>query len=96
MLSEVRLEQEVVTEANWGEIKNMPGLAKAESCFYIGRAVAALASDPKIMAKSGHALSAGYLAQEYGFTDLDGTQPIWYRGEGMFNGNGNFVVREDK
>ena len=97
MLSEVRLEREGegLAEENWGEIKNKPSLANKESCFYIGRAVVALATDPKIMAKTGHALSAGYLAREYGFTDVGGTQPIWYVGEGIFS-NGNFVVQEDQ
>jgi len=97
MLSEVRLEREGegLTEENWGEIKNKPSLANKESCFYIGRAVVALATDPTIMAKTGHALSAGYLAREYGFTDVGGTQPIWYVGEGIFS-NGNFVVQEDQ
>lgn len=46
-----------------------------ESPHYIGRAVAALASDPNIAAKAGQALSTGVLVDEYGFTDLDGTQP---------------------
>jgi NAD(P)-dependent dehydrogenase (short-subunit alcohol dehydrogenase family) len=95
MLSEVRLEQEVGPNANWDEIRKTPGLAKAESCFYVGRAAAALAADPNIMARSGHALSTGQLAREYGFTDIDGTRPIWYPGEGVFQKNGNFVVQED-
>ena len=46
-----------------------------ESPHYIGRAVAALASDPNIAAKAGQALFTGLLVDEYGFTDLDGTQP---------------------
>ena len=77
------------------EIRKKPGLEKAESCLYTGRAVVALATDPKIMEKTGHALSTGYLAREYGFTDVDGTQPMWYAGEGTFS-NGNFVVRKDQ
>jgi NAD(P)-dependent dehydrogenase (short-subunit alcohol dehydrogenase family) len=92
MLSEVRLEREAVAQADWGQIRNTPGLAKAESCIYTGRAVVALASDSQIMAKSGRALSVGHLAREYGFTDVDGTQPISYGGEGVFRGDGSFVV----
>jgi hypothetical protein len=39
--------------------------------------VAALAADPNVMKKSGRAFSSWALAREYGFTDLDGTQPHW-------------------
>jgi len=46
-----------------------------ESPHYIGRAVAALASDPNVAVKAGQALFTGLLVDEYGFTDLDGTQP---------------------
>jgi hypothetical protein len=50
-------------------------LSNSESPQFIGRAVSALASDANIMQKSGHALVAAALAQEYGFTDIDGKQP---------------------
>ena len=43
-----------------------------ESPEYIGRAVAALAADPKVLEKSGQILRVGGLAREYGFTDVDG------------------------
>ena len=43
----------------------------------MGRAVAALAADPGVAAKSGRAFSSGTLAREYQFTDADGTQPDW-------------------
>jgi NAD(P)-dependent dehydrogenase (short-subunit alcohol dehydrogenase family) len=55
-----------------------PGGPK-ETPVYLGRAVAALASDPAIMDKSGQLLEVGALAQEYGFTDVDGTQPPPFR-----------------
>jgi hypothetical protein len=42
------------------------------------------------MEKTGHALSAGYLAREYGFTDVDGRQPPGYCREGVFK-DGGFV-----
>jgi NAD(P)-dependent dehydrogenase (short-subunit alcohol dehydrogenase family) len=54
-------------------------LARTESVEYIGRAVAALAADPNVMEKSGRILTVGDLAREYGFTDIDGTQPPAYR-----------------
>jgi NAD(P)-dependent dehydrogenase (short-subunit alcohol dehydrogenase family) len=50
-------------------------LSNSESPQFIGRAVAALAADPDIMSRSGQILVAAALAQEYGFTDVDGTSP---------------------
>jgi len=50
-------------------------LSNSESPQFIGRAVAALASDPNIVQKSGQVLVAAALALEYGFTDIDGKQP---------------------
>ncbi len=50
-------------------------LSDTESTEYIGRAVAALAADPDVMRKSGGIHTVGALAREYGFTDVDGTQP---------------------
>ncbi|MGD8625724.1 MAG: SDR family NAD(P)-dependent oxidoreductase [Anaerolineae bacterium] len=59
-------------EAGWQAV---PDLATTESTAYIGRAVAALAADPGVLAKSGQVLRVGDLAREYGFTDVDGRQP---------------------
>jgi len=53
-------------------------LAQTESHEYIGRAVAALASDPGVMRRTGQALAAGDLARDYGFTDIDGRRPAAY------------------
>jgi len=50
-------------------------LSNSESPQFVGRAVAALASDPAIMAKTGKILVAATLAQEYGFTDVGGGLP---------------------
>lgn len=50
-------------------------LSNSESPQFIGRAVAALASDSDIMRKSGQVLVAATLAQEYRFIDIDGKQP---------------------
>ncbi len=44
----------------------------SESPEYIGRAVAALATDRRVLQKTGQLLWACDLAQEYGFTDVDG------------------------
>jgi NAD(P)-dependent dehydrogenase (short-subunit alcohol dehydrogenase family) len=48
--------------------------AKAESAEFPGRAIAALASDPNVLAKSGGVYITPTLAREYGFTDVDGKQ----------------------
>jgi NAD(P)-dependent dehydrogenase (short-subunit alcohol dehydrogenase family) len=56
-------------EAHWQE---RPALARTESPRYLGRAIAALAGDPEIMARTGRVLRVGDLANEYGFTDIDG------------------------
>ena len=50
-------------------------LTNSESPQFLGRAVAALAADPKIMEKSGSVLVAAALGLEYGFSDVDGKQP---------------------
>jgi NAD(P)-dependent dehydrogenase (short-subunit alcohol dehydrogenase family) len=43
-----------------------------ESAEYVGRAIVAVAADPNVMQKSGKVLAVGDLAEEYGFTDIDG------------------------
>jgi NAD(P)-dependent dehydrogenase (short-subunit alcohol dehydrogenase family) len=52
--------------------KKLFGFDKSESTEYIGRAVAALGADPKVMQKTGKLFFVADLAQEYGFTDVDG------------------------
>jgi NAD(P)-dependent dehydrogenase (short-subunit alcohol dehydrogenase family) len=56
--------------------------AELESPEYIGRAVVALAGDANVMARSGRVLTAGQLAVEYGFTDVDGRQWSPFQMEG--------------
>lgn len=56
-------------ERHW---RDHPELAGTESPRYVGRAIAALASDPRIMERTGEVLRVGDLAREYGFTDVDG------------------------
>jgi NAD(P)-dependent dehydrogenase (short-subunit alcohol dehydrogenase family) len=67
-----------VSEENWKKAINQDkNFAYSETPFYIGKAVVALACDRRVMLKSGQALVSGKLAREYGFTDVDGTQPVW-------------------
>jgi len=54
-------------------------LSGTESPEYLGRAVAALAADPRVLERSGQVLTVGDLAREYGFTDIDGSQPAAFR-----------------
>lgn len=76
--SEAMLEHFGVTEANWREGgKTDPNFLHSESPYFVGRAVAALAGDPGVIAKSGGVYASWTLAKEYGFTDLDGSRPDW-------------------
>ncbi len=51
-------------------------LTNSESTEFVGLAIAALASDHNVMEKSGTKQIAAQVALDYGFTDIDGTQPI--------------------
>src|SRR5215204_3793532 len=90
MRTEVVLERLGATEENWRETaeKNAAargyGLAGSESPFFVGRAVAALAADPNVLEKSGGLYGSWTLAEEYGFTDVNGERPIWW---GYFSEN---------
>jgi NAD(P)-dependent dehydrogenase (short-subunit alcohol dehydrogenase family) len=50
-------------------------LQGSESTRYAGRAVVALATDAKVMEKTGRLLRTRELGPEYGFTDVDGRCP---------------------
>ena len=56
-----------------------PHFIASETPYFVGRAVAALAADPALMVKSSGAYSSWGLADEYGFTDIDGRCPHWGR-----------------
>jgi NAD(P)-dependent dehydrogenase (short-subunit alcohol dehydrogenase family) len=78
--SEAMLEAFGVTEANWRDATaRIPHFAIAESPAYTGRAVVALAQDADVARWNGQSLSSGQLAQVYGFTDTDGSQPDAWR-----------------
>ena len=63
------------TEAAMAHPEVFPDLSKAWSPRFNGRAVAALATDLAIIEKTGQALDIAAVANEYGFTDLDGRRP---------------------
>jgi NAD(P)-dependent dehydrogenase (short-subunit alcohol dehydrogenase family) len=78
--SEAMLEAYGVTEDRWLDAtKVSPHFAISESPLFVGRAVAALAQDPDVARWNGQSLSSGQLAQVYGFTDADGSQPDAWR-----------------
>ena len=76
--SEAMLDLFGVTEENWRDhVKEDRHFAESETPWYVGRAVAALAADPRVREKSGKVFASWTLAREYGFTDRDGRQPHW-------------------
>jgi NAD(P)-dependent dehydrogenase (short-subunit alcohol dehydrogenase family) len=76
--SEAMLDHFGVTEENWRDhIKKDRHFAESETPWFVGRAVAALAADPKVRQKSGKVFGSWTLAKEYGFTDRDGRRPDW-------------------
>ena len=78
--SEMMLDGFGVTEDNWRDAtERIPHFGISETPRYVGRAVAALAADPEKRRHTGASLSSGGLAQEYGFTDLDGSRPDAWR-----------------
>ncbi|MET0135086.1 MAG: SDR family oxidoreductase [Kibdelosporangium sp.] len=78
--SEAMLELRGVTEETWRDaIVQDPHFAMAETPRYVGRAVAALVTDPKVSRWAGQSLSSWRLMRAYDFKDLDGTQPDWGR-----------------
>jgi NAD(P)-dependent dehydrogenase (short-subunit alcohol dehydrogenase family) len=80
MRTEAILEGYGVTEANWRDALTNPqaaamGWGGSESPCLVGRAVAALAADRQVGRKNGGIYTARTLAEEYGFTDIDGSLP---------------------
>jgi NAD(P)-dependent dehydrogenase (short-subunit alcohol dehydrogenase family) len=61
--------EKVMEAAAWLDLSN------SESPEFIGRAIAALAADAGVFRYSGKVLVAAALAEEYGFTDIDGKSP---------------------
>jgi NAD(P)-dependent dehydrogenase (short-subunit alcohol dehydrogenase family) len=61
--------EKVMQAAQWLDMSN------SESPEFTGRAVVALASDPEVIRHTGKILVVASLANEYGFTDVDGKSP---------------------
>jgi NAD(P)-dependent dehydrogenase (short-subunit alcohol dehydrogenase family) len=76
--SESMLEAFGVTEANWRDGgKKDPNFLESETPLFIGRCIAALAADPKALARSGEVTSSWELGEQYGVVDMDGRRPDW-------------------
>jgi dehydrogenase/reductase SDR family member 1 len=61
--------EKVMAASQWLDLSN------SESPEFIGRAVVALAADRDALRHTGKVLVAAALAQEYGFTEVDGGRP---------------------
>ena len=78
--SESMLQHFGVTEETWREGgKKDIHFLQSETPLFLGRAVAALAADRKVFARTGDLTSSWELAREYGVTDADGSRPDWGR-----------------
>jgi NAD(P)-dependent dehydrogenase (short-subunit alcohol dehydrogenase family) len=86
--SEMMLDVYNVTEDNWRTAAAPPGFAVSESPRYVGRAVAALATDPQRQRWNQRSVTSAQLAAEYGFTDIDGSRPdVWRYNEAVERGH---------
>jgi NAD(P)-dependent dehydrogenase (short-subunit alcohol dehydrogenase family) len=76
--SERMLENFGVTEKNWRDGgKKDKNFLESESPLFVGRAVVALARDPKILEQSGQLFSSWEVGRRYRLTDVDGRRPDW-------------------
>ena len=74
--SETMLDHFGVTEENWRDgAKKDKHFLESESPLYLGRGVAALTADPRVLDWSGDAISSAELGTRYGVTDYDGRRP---------------------
>jgi NAD(P)-dependent dehydrogenase (short-subunit alcohol dehydrogenase family) len=78
--SESMLQHFGVTEDNWRDAgKKDPNFLQSESPLFVGRAIAALAADRKVQARTGMLYSSWELGRHYRLTDYDGRRPDWGR-----------------
>jgi NAD(P)-dependent dehydrogenase (short-subunit alcohol dehydrogenase family) len=85
--SEMMLEAYQVSEDNWRTATAPLGFAVSESPRYVGRAVVAIATDPRRERWNQRSVTSAQLAAEYGFTDTDGSRPdVWRYEEALEQG----------
>lgn len=67
-----------VAEENWQDaVAKDPFFAASETPLLVGRAIAALATDPEVRRYAGQVLTCWDLARHYDLRDADGRQPHW-------------------
>jgi hypothetical protein len=85
--SEAMLERLGVSEANWRDAGEQDrNFLESETPLYVGRAVAALAQDSRVLERTGQLYGSWELGRDYGFTDADGRRPDWGSLEIDFSG----------
>jgi len=78
--SESMLQNLGVTEQNWREAgKKDSNFLESESPLFVGRAIAALAADPNVHARTGMLYGSWDLGRDYKLSDYDGRRPDWGR-----------------
>jgi NAD(P)-dependent dehydrogenase (short-subunit alcohol dehydrogenase family) len=78
--SESMLQHFGVTEDNWRDAgKKDPNFLQSESPLFVGRAIAALAADPNVQARTGMLFGSWELGRDYRLADYDGRRPDWGR-----------------
>jgi NAD(P)-dependent dehydrogenase (short-subunit alcohol dehydrogenase family) len=78
--SESMLQHFGVTEDTWREAgQKDPNFLESESPLFVGRAIAALAADPKVHDRTGMLFSSWELGRDYKLSDYDGRRPDWGR-----------------
>lgn len=88
--SEMMLDNYQVREDDWQDALELhreggkptapPGFIDSESPIFVGRGVAALASDPLRQEWNQRSVTSAELARRYGFADVDGRQPDGWAG----------------
>jgi NAD(P)-dependent dehydrogenase (short-subunit alcohol dehydrogenase family) len=78
--SESMLQHFGVSEHDWRDAgKKDSNFLESESPLFVGRAIAALAADPKVRERTGMLYGSWELARDYGVVDYDGRRPDWGR-----------------
>jgi NAD(P)-dependent dehydrogenase (short-subunit alcohol dehydrogenase family) len=78
--SESMLQRLGVTEGNWRHAgRKDPNFLASESPLFVGRAIAALAADPKVRERTGMLFGSWELGRDYKLSDYDGRRPDWGR-----------------
>ena len=78
--SETMLERFGVTEANWRDAaKKVPEFIASETPLFVGRGIAAIASDPDAGSLNGRVIASWDLGDRYEVNDADGSRPHFVR-----------------